>query len=71
MQAKNTIEKQKKSIDNLNREVQECKERQKNAKRAIKNKQSYSLGMETEHAALKQKLKTIDQIYKLEADKIR
>jgi hypothetical protein len=35
------------------------------------SKEKQFFGAETEHATLKEKVKNIDQIYQLEADKIR
>ena len=53
------------------KEAADAKQKEKSAKKALKVKEQEILSMETEHATMKQKLKSIDQITKLEVDKQR
>jgi hypothetical protein len=53
------------------KEAAEAREKEKSSRKALKVKEQEALSVETEMATLKQKLKSIDQIYKLEVDKLR
>ena len=51
------------------KEATDAKEKEKSARKALRTKEQEILSIETEQATVKQKLKSIDQIYKLEGDK--
>jgi len=52
-------------LEGANKEAFDAKDKEKSARKALKNKEQEMLSMESEQATMKQKLKSIDQINKL------
>ena len=69
--SRNQQDKIRRQYESSIKESVEAKEKEKMARKGLKLKEQEMLSMETEHATLKQKLKSIDQIAKLEVDKQR
>jgi chromosome segregation ATPase len=69
--SRNQQDKLRRNLEASIKEAADAKEKEKTVKKALKSKEQESLSFESEHATLKQKLKSIEQIYKLEVDKVR
>ncbi len=69
--SRNQQDKIRRNLEASIREASDAKEKEKTARKALKTKEQEMLSMETEQATMKQKLKNVDQIYKLETDKHR
>jgi len=63
--SRNQQDKLRRSLEGANKEAFDAKDKEKSARKALKNKEQEMLSMESEQATMKQKLKSIDQINKL------
>ncbi|CAM6005298.1 unnamed protein product [Sphagnum balticum] len=69
--ARGQQDKYRRNSESVAKELADMKEKEKSARKGLKIKEQELLTLEGETAGIRQKLKSIDQIYKLETDRVK